>query len=107
MIDMFYQHRDSDRIESLGDHYQPQDRFDHSTWVLIASLDAEEDGAACRVYETRMPARFWKLVVDGRANYMGQRQRPVTAHSGSGKEMGELMGQLAVAVSQGMVTLES
>jgi hypothetical protein len=94
-------------IKSLGDHYRPQDSYDHGEWKLVAALEAEsEDGKACRVYESRWPARFFKVMVDPGSNWNGRPQAGVRISTGSGQEMGELAGSLAIAISQGMVTVE-
>ena len=99
-----------EKIKSLGRHYRPRGlsrAFDHDEWLLIADIPAENsDGISCKVYETRMPARFFKLVVGEALDFMGRPKGGVVISSGSGNEMGELIGQLAIATSQGMMSFE-
>jgi hypothetical protein len=96
-----------EKIKSLGRHYRPRDGVGHDEWLLIADIPAENsDGISCKVYETRMPARFFKLVVGEALDFMGRPKGGVVISSGSGNEMGELIGQIAIATSQGMLSFE-
>ena len=91
------------KIESLGEHYRPEEGFDHGAWTQIADIPAESDGLPCKVYETRMPARFFKLVVGTGLDFRGRPRGGVTISTGSGDEMGEFIGKLAVLVAEGMI----
>lgn len=90
----------------FGEHYTPPERFGHGDWHKVAEYPkTAEDGQPCEIYESRLPARFFKLVVLASPNSINDAQPGFALSTGSGDEVGELMVQLAKAVAGGMVGL--
>jgi hypothetical protein len=82
----------------LAAFHSPPKRFIHSECTLIATVPAEEDGQEARIYETRMPASFFRVEIKAGAGKPGWRMT-----TGSGSEMAWLAGEVALAASQGMI----
>jgi hypothetical protein len=105
MFDSLYGTRD--RILSLGKAYKPPKTFRHGEWEIIATLKKKnEDGLDAEVYECRLPARSFKVVVKDGTNSVGNATKGFTLSTGSGEEMGELCGMIAKAASEGMLGAE-
>ncbi|NBT36090.1 MAG: hypothetical protein EBT03_11260 [Betaproteobacteria bacterium] len=105
MFDSLYGTRD--RILSLGKAYKPPKTFRHGEWEIIATLKKKhEDGLDVEVYECRLPARSFKVVVKDGTNSVGNPTKGFTLSTGSGEEMGELCGLIAKAASEGMIASE-
>lgn len=83
----------SHAIKSLGKLYRAPARIE-SEWQLVATVPKDGDGHTVRVYECRLPATFYKLEVGG-----------FEVSTGSGREMGELIGKLAIEIARGMVEI--
>lgn len=80
-------------IHSLGKLYQPPARIE-SEWQLVATVSKDGDGHEVQVFECRLPAQFYKLEVHG-----------FEVSTGSGREMGELIGKLAIEIARGMIDI--
>lgn len=102
-------------IATLGADYRPPARFEHGQWALVADLKpnpADGDGLGVRVFECRMPACSFKLEVQagtsapGRAGEEDVGRRTFVISTGTGDEMGRLIGALARAISEGMVGID-
>lgn len=79
-------------------------------WELVADMakDPEDgDGQSVKVFECRMPARFFKLEAAAGANSCGEEKQPFVITTGSGDEMGHLIGLLAKAITQGMLGIKT
>lgn len=101
---------DRDRLNplaALGAALNPPPRFDHGQWHVVAKLHAETDGHEVRVSECRMPARFYKVEALSRINHRGEFVPGFAFSTGSGDEMGELAASIALAISNGMLGMES
>lgn len=102
-LNRLYEPTDNRRIYVLGDQYRPPQTFRHGAWELVADLEAVGDGQGVKVFESRMPARFFKIEVAAGA---GATQRPFAFSTGSGNAMGELIGEMAKAIAGGMLGVE-
>lgn len=92
----------SSPVKSLP-YYKPTKSFAHGAYVLVCRIEGEGDGQTVEVYEMRLPATFYTVkVLEGR-NSIGQPQKAFEITTGSGKEMGELAGRLAVEIAKGMI----
>ena len=102
MFDSGYGARE--KILSLGTAYKPPKTFQHGKWEIIATLKkTHEDGLDAEVYECRLPAASFKVVVKAGTDSVGN---PTTGSTGSGEDMGELCGMIARAASEGMLGAE-
>lgn len=99
--------RDSAVFRALPDPtwYYPPNRFEHGEWHKVADIPKREggDGNPSRIYECRMPARFYKLEVLDSTNSVGEPTNGFTLSTGSGEAMGALLVQIALAVRDGML----
>lgn len=77
----------------LGKEYKPPMEFKHGERVLVMELPGIGDGKPVKVYENRLPARFYEIEFEG-----------VTLSTGSGME--KLVGQIAKAIHEGMLGLK-
>lgn len=74
MFDILYGPRE--KILSLGKAYKPPKKFQHGKWEMIASLKKKhEDGLDVEVYECRLPARSFKVVVKDGTDTQGRQAR--------------------------------
>lgn len=109
-LDFLYEPTAKRGMLNLGREYQPPEKFRHGEWELVAEMkkDPEDgDGQSVRVFECRMPARFFKLEAAADANSCGEEQQPFVVTTGSGDEMGHLIGELAKAITQGMLGIKT
>lgn len=90
-------------IQCLGEKYKPPTKFVHSKEVLVATIRGEGDGQTVRIYESRLPARFFRIEVLAGKNSVGEPKSGFSFTTGSGEEMGELAGQMAKAIASGML----
>lgn len=88
-------------IQALGSTYRhPKGGFPESgALVKVASIPAGEDGRSVEIYECRHPAAFYTIRV-----LPDQKGAGYTLTTGSGQ--GELAGQIAKAIADGMLGLE-
>lgn len=110
MFDSMYQKddRDSEIFLPIAEYFKPPDVFVHGKWHLIAEIpkiETDGDGQACRIYECRLPSRFFKLEVLQGPNSAGETNAGFCLTTGSGDEMGELIAKIALAIAQGMIGL--
>jgi hypothetical protein len=94
-------------IKCLAELYTPPKHFEYGVRYAVANIPKESgsDGQDCVIYEERWPARFFTLVVKDTANSVGEIEQGFTMSTGSGDEMGELIAEIAIAISQGMLGL--
>ena len=106
-----YKVRDDDR-RIFGDAWCfDGDQFPHGGRVLIARYEAEEDsdGVDVEIYGGAAPARFY-TVVTSMSRYNGDTESmdklgKCEIGTGSGYEMGELAHRMAIAISEGMISI--
>jgi hypothetical protein len=101
--------RDRESFACLGLLLNPPNRFRHSKWELIAEIPKKPlngDGQPVKLYEMRLPARFFKLEAVNSATSTGKVKNGFTLTTGSGDEMAKLVGEIALAVSEGMIGLQ-
>jgi hypothetical protein len=93
-------------IVALGRRYKPPARFRHGVAELVAELPKQpnSDGYHVRVYESRLPARFYKVVALPSKNSCGEPRPGFTLSTGS--SMTDLVGALTLAVNDGMLDIE-
>jgi hypothetical protein len=103
MLSFLYESTERDRVEVLGDYYRPPKKFVHGEDTKVATIGKRDDGQTVEVYECRMPATFFKLKVLPDKDYKGHPLEGYEVSTGSGSEMAELAGRLAVAISEGMI----
>ena len=105
MFDSGYGARE--KILSLGTAYKPPKTFQHGKWEIIATLKkTHEDGLDAEVYECRLPAASFRVVVKAGTDSVGNPTTGFTLSTGSGEDMGELCGMIARAASEGMLGAE-
>ena len=96
---MLYKGRRTDY--PLGLPYDPPAHFEHGVEALVCDLPAvgPDEGAAVKVFETRLPAKFFRLEV-----------APSPCHPGvvlsTGSDEGELALRMAVAFSEAMLVVD-
>lgn len=105
IMDSLYETDESDR--NLDPDYNAPDKFPYGDWVKIAEFKGEGDGQDCKVYECRMPARFYKVEAFDTPNSVGKINKGFALSTGSGTEMGKLIFAIARAISEGMIGLAS
>lgn len=100
--------RGADIFAPITEWHRPPAQFEHGVEHLVADIPKVEgsDGHPCRIYETRMPARFFKLEVLDSENSVGQPMKGFCLSTGSGDDVGRLIVQIALAVRDGMIGLE-
>lgn len=79
--------------------------FVHGEWKRVAHVPKAPvagDGQPVDIYECRMPARFYKMVVLEADNSIGKRNPGGVISSGSGEDMGRLFYRLALKFAEGM-----
>ena len=105
MLESLYLSRETDKIEALGNRYKPPVKFPHADWVQVASVQKERgsDGQSVKVFECACPARFYKVVALKSVDSVGNPLPPLSVALGSGNDMAQLAGLLAMAISEGMV----
>lgn len=97
-----------DRDQAIfGDAYIGPKEFDYGDWHLVAKYPKEEggDGQDVEVYESRMPARFFKVVAKASPNSIGKMAEGFSLSTGSGDEMGKWAVETAKKISDGMIGL--
>ncbi len=92
-------------LRKLGAALKMPGKFEHGKEVLIARLPKKTDGHAVKVYETRCPASFYRVVAEPTTDYNGKPKPGFEIGTGSGDQMGELAAQIAIAISEGMLGL--
>ena len=107
-MSFLYEPKPADAPKGLEKQYNPPSRFRHGEWELVAEVMKDEDGYGqnVKMYESRYPSRFYKLVTDGSPDSCGKPVKPFSLSTGSGKEMRDLCAEIAVAISQGMIGIE-
>lgn len=86
--------------------YNPPDVFRHGEWEQVARFEKDPingDGQSVTIYESRLPASFYKIVVDDGENSVHNKLKGFSLSTGSGSEMGKLCFAIARAVSEGMI----
>lgn len=94
------------RLPCPRQFYRPPDRFPHTDWVLVAEVPKapkDGDGWDVRVYESRAPARFYKIEGVASPNSIGRERRGFTISTGS--SMHELTARLVKEITEGMLSV--
>jgi len=105
-FDCLYSNKDPRAFSQWGVFYRPPALFEHGRDYLVAELEKmplDGDGRKVRVYETRLPARFYRIVAGPGVNSVGDPQAGFEFSTGSGCE--ELVVQLVDAIRSGMLVL--
>ena len=105
-FDFLYGNDGRGPIKSLSEFYKPPKRFPHGDNVLVAVVPKDPpdgDGHTCHVYECRLPATFYMVHVLPDSNSVAEPSKGFCLSTGSGRDMGELVGQIAIAASRGMI----
>jgi hypothetical protein len=89
------------RSDYPGLPYDPPARFEHGVKTIVADLPAvgPDEGVAVKVFETRLPAEFFRLELAPSPGHPG-----AVLATGSGE--GELALRMAVAFSEGLLVLD-
>lgn len=95
-----YLYSEQRSIESLGDLYKPPSQFKHCVKRLVAKIKAHGDGQSVRIYETRLPATFFDIVVTKKGKQPGYTV-------GMGTVDPELAGSIAQGIASGMIDFRS
>jgi hypothetical protein len=94
-------------LTEIDEYLKPPQQFRHFEWELVAKIPKRGgDGQDVEVYELRAPSRFYKLVALPGENSIGKSQKSFTVSTGSGDQMGELIATMALAVSEGMISVD-
>jgi hypothetical protein len=94
-------------LAKINEYLKPPQQFRHFEWELVAKIPKRGgDGHDVEVYELRAPTRFYKLVALPGENSIGKLQKSFTVSTGSGDQMGELIATMALAVSEGMISVD-
>lgn len=105
-LENMYQTTEDDYIDPA---YNPPEFLNRESWrrdwVEVASFKGEGDGQDVKVYENRMPARFYKLQAFDTPNSVGEMNKGFSMSTGSGREAGKLIFAMARAISEGMLGL--
>lgn len=92
-ISFLYDTRSDDRISSLGKFWKAPPRIEYAKWEPIAEIPIQaKGGVAVEIYETRYPASFYRAVI---------KEFGIRLDTGSGSEIAELLGEIALAVARG------
>lgn len=104
-LDWMYETDDSDR--ALDPAYNAPRKMPYGEWIEVAEFKGKGDGQDCKVFESRMPARFYKVTAYDTPNSVGKVNVGFSLSTGSGTEMGKLIFAIARAISEGMLGLAS
>lgn len=89
--------------EHFGAAWSGPDKFPHQQSVQIASYLAIQGGHNVIVMCAAYPARFYKIMAQPHVNWDGRILPGFVMETGSGQ--GELAAKMALALSQGMLTM--
>ena len=92
-------------MSGLGREYKPPEKFQHYKEELVAELKSENDsdGQDVEVYETRMPATYYRIKVLSTPNSMGVEQKDYEITTSS--SMHKLTCELAKAIAEGKIRI--
>lgn len=90
-------------LAALGSAYQPPKQFSRGSWTLVAELPAQSDGHAIRVFECRMPARFFRIESLPARSFDGAPKPGFVLETGTME--GDLVAAMAKAIAEGMLAL--
>jgi hypothetical protein len=112
MMDFLYESRDrrDDVIYApVQEWYRPPSKFRHNEWELVADLPKikDDDGYPVRIYEMRMPARFYKVEMLDTVNSCGESKKGFAISTGSGDKCGRLAVEFALEAQRGMIGLDA
>lgn len=104
-LDDFYKTTKNDGV-AFGDKYKAP-VYIRQDWVKVAHYKKypNGDGQPVDVYESRYPARFYKMVALESKNSVGEPLPSWSIGTGSGSDSMRLIAQIAQAVSDGMLNL--
>jgi ribonuclease BN (tRNA processing enzyme) len=101
-----YKERDTEIKKLLKSDYIECSTYEHGTEHKIAELKSEktDDGRDVNIYETRMPARFFKIEALDTPNSIGVINKGFTLSTGSGAD--KLAFCIARAIQEGMLGID-
>lgn len=106
MFESLYEVRPEDKAP-FGKHWMFPERFSHGEWALVAEYPKTSgDGYDVRLYECRMPARFYKVEAIPTTNSIGKARPGFAISTGSGKGMLELAIRIAEVAADGMIDMK-
>jgi hypothetical protein len=103
MLAGLYKGKGSGDFDDLD--YDPPDKFEHAEWTLVAQFAGDGDGQNVEVYESRSPARFWKVVALPTPDSVNEMVEGFALSTGSGSDVGQLAFAIARAIAEGMLGL--
>lgn len=104
MFDELYRTR-TDEVAAFGEHWCGPESLAHGVETLIAEYAGEGDGHHVKVYCCAMPARFYDIRALETTNSVGEPRPAFTLGTSSG--MAVLTAQIAKAISEGMLGINS
>lgn len=95
--------------QSLVGFYNPPKIFRHGEWESVAFFEKvkDSDGQNVEVFECRFPDRVFKLEAKEGFNSAGELQKSFEISTGSGSNMGDLLGVLAKHITEGKIGVKS
>ena len=90
--------------------FEPPEKFEHWKETLIAKInsDGDSDGYDVEIYETRAPARFFKIKVLPTKNSVGEIKGGFSVSTGSGgDDMLKFVSQIADKIVNGMIGFDT
>ena len=102
-FDCLYDHGADDVIESLGRYFKAPECYSRDGTLIAKVPKRGRDGQSVEVYCTAMPVRFYTIKALPGKNSVGDHLPGFEFGTGSGQDMGELAGRMAIAISEGML----
>ena len=103
IFDDLYKRACRPEIQGLPGYKKPKKFFQYGSWKLVADMEGEGDGQRVKVYECRMPARFYKIEALPTPNSVGEMSAGFTLSTGSSEA--KLVADIANAIREGMLGL--
>lgn len=102
MFDEAYKARSTDVLPGLKGDYKAPERFEHGEATPVSYIGAQcEDGLSVVVWETRMPARFFRI--EAYSNPPLCRGRLLKFALETGTIEPRLVAEIANAIAEGML----
>ena len=94
---------------TFGKYYCAEGDFIHGQWKLVAQYPKEEgsDGHDVEVYESRFPARFFRIVALPTKDSVDDHRQGFALGTGSGDDMGVWAHETALLIRNGMVDIDN
>jgi hypothetical protein len=95
-----YETRAADR-SAFGEEYTAPDVMEHGVWTEVFRTKCDENGDIIRIFEMRMPARFYRLEVSAADGSL-----KLALSTGSGTEQGAFLRTMADMLREGMLAVD-